>query len=129
MAEIGHAEEEDEEEEKKKKKRKTKEKIPVMNGGCSWFNESPRWSSTGNKESVRGKRSRKPEVAREEGGRGKKEKEKESPFIQQPKIISPQILKTYKYYSINATEGLYGQKKKKKKKWTIKFGNLFQEKK
>jgi len=34
-----------------------------MNGGCSRFNESPRWSSTGNKESIRGKRSRKLEAA------------------------------------------------------------------
>lgn len=62
MAEIGCAKEEDkegEEEKKEKKKRKTKEEIPVMNGGCSQFNESPRWSSTGNKESVRGIRSRK----------------------------------------------------------------------
>ncbi|TGZ39021.1 Uncharacterized protein DBV15_02366 [Temnothorax longispinosus] len=42
VAEIGHAEEKT----KKKKKRKTKEEIPVMNGGCSRFNESPRWSST-----------------------------------------------------------------------------------
>lgn len=70
VAEIGHAEEkvegeDDEEEEKRRRrkkernKRKTREEIPVMNGGCSRFNESPRWSSTGNKESVRDKRSKK----------------------------------------------------------------------
>lgn len=47
VAEIGHAEEEDEEEEKKKRKRKTKEEIPVMNGGCSRFNESPKMELNG----------------------------------------------------------------------------------
>lgn len=55
----------------KKKKRKTKEKIPVMNGGCSRFNESPRWSSMGNRKRVRGKRSRRLEIAQ---SRKKKEK-------------------------------------------------------
>jgi len=46
----------------KKKNRKTKEKNPVMNGGCSRFNEFPRWSSMENKENLRGKRSRKLEM-------------------------------------------------------------------
>lgn len=40
---------------KKKKNRKTKEENLVMNAGCSRFNESPRWSSTGNKESIEAK--------------------------------------------------------------------------
>lgn len=40
---------------KKRKNRKTKEENPVMNAGCSRFNESPRWSSTGNKESIEAK--------------------------------------------------------------------------
>ncbi|EGI65232.1 hypothetical protein G5I_06411 [Acromyrmex echinatior] len=48
--------------EEKKKNRKTKEKNPVMNGGCSRFNESPRWSSMENKENLRGKRSKKLEM-------------------------------------------------------------------
>lgn len=57
-----------------------------MNGGCSRFNESPRWSSTGSKESVRDKRSKRLQVAREvekrekekrrKKGRGKREKGK-----------------------------------------------------
>ncbi|KYQ46451.1 hypothetical protein ALC60_14547 [Trachymyrmex zeteki] len=45
------------------KNRKTKEKkYLVMNGGCSRFNESPRWNSMENKENLRGKRSRKLEM-------------------------------------------------------------------
>lgn len=56
IEDAGEEEEEKEEgEEKKRKNRKTKEENPVMNAGCSRFNESPRWSSTGNKESIEAK--------------------------------------------------------------------------
>ncbi|KYM75345.1 hypothetical protein ALC53_14253 [Atta colombica] len=59
----------------KKKNRKTREKNPVMNEGCSRFNEFPRWSSMENKENLRGKRSRKLEMF------AKKRKEKEKPVF------------------------------------------------
>jgi len=64
-----------------------------MNGGCSRFNESPRWSSTGNKESIRGKRSRKLEAAcdiekREKERERERERERKPPFIKRPNTIS-----------------------------------------
>lgn len=90
-----------------------------MNGARSRFNESPRWSSTGNKESVRRKRSRKLEVRkvdrRERERKEKKRKERRKrknektrkknrgregerqnwPIIQRLRVMSSQMLTTY----------------------------------